>query len=382
MTKVLLSTDIGSDIDDALALLAMINSDMDLRGIYTVNGDVRTRAYIAKHVVDLSGKSIDVAVGEAEPLGGEIRPYSHLEEYHIFDDKYVDKESSEESGKTIYKLIEKVGIKPKGLEDLAEKLSQEKHEIFSIGPMTNIAKLMEKYPEVIKNINRLYIMGCRFADDTLEHNVHFDVPAAIKVLGSDIPITVIPGDLCERYKMPVNQLEQLTTPAGLYVKRMAKGFLAIKTARAFAEDLADMIDKLKFGVNYVKKNPRETKKKEIEIKDKLLVNLDDFYYGALDPEKYFEQYHQLIEHLRNPKFNYSRGDYFARIMGLAIPKDLLIADVYVPFCFLNIDRIKTKRVTVQIGNGGISRRTKENKHTVVTDLDFDHFKDFLRKYLK
>ena len=84
--KILLSTDIGSDIDDALALLGMLNQNLDLEAIYTVNGDVDTRSYIAKHMVDLSGKEIVVARGESQPLLGP-KPYTFYEEYHI-DDKY------------------------------------------------------------------------------------------------------------------------------------------------------------------------------------------------------------------------------------------------------------------------------------------------------
>ena len=46
--KILFSTDIGSDPDDALALLAMLNHpEIDLKGIYTVNGLVDFRSFIA-----------------------------------------------------------------------------------------------------------------------------------------------------------------------------------------------------------------------------------------------------------------------------------------------------------------------------------------------
>ena len=64
--KIILSTDIGSDVDDALSLLAMLNHpEINLEGIYTVNGDVDSRSRIAKHIVDLSGNNISRADQQA-----------------------------------------------------------------------------------------------------------------------------------------------------------------------------------------------------------------------------------------------------------------------------------------------------------------------------
>ena len=50
MAKIILSTDIGSDSDDAIALLAMINQNMPLDSIYCINGQVEYRAAIAKQI--------------------------------------------------------------------------------------------------------------------------------------------------------------------------------------------------------------------------------------------------------------------------------------------------------------------------------------------
>ena len=85
--KVLVSTDIGSDIDDALSILTMFNMGLNVRGIYTVNGDVDSRSYIAKHMVDLYGTGIPVGRGTAESLSGE-KPYSFCEDAYV-DDKFV-----------------------------------------------------------------------------------------------------------------------------------------------------------------------------------------------------------------------------------------------------------------------------------------------------
>ncbi|MCX7018472.1 MAG: nucleoside hydrolase, partial [Candidatus Sumerlaeota bacterium] len=51
--SVFLDTDIGDDIDDALALAMLLNSpEVDLLGISTVHGEVETRSRIAAAMLE------------------------------------------------------------------------------------------------------------------------------------------------------------------------------------------------------------------------------------------------------------------------------------------------------------------------------------------
>ncbi len=403
--KILLSTDIGSDIDDALSILIMFNSGMPLEGIYTVNGDVTTRAYIAKHMVDLSGKNIDVGIGESNPIKEYVKPYSHFEDAYI-DDKFIDDEKSTVFGEIVYKKPKKVGIIANGVENLAKKLSKNKYEVFNIAPLTNIAKLINNYPDVIKNIEHLYIMGCRFSNSKNEHNIRFDSEAAMVVFNSDIPITVIPGDLCEKYKMPIEQLEQLVSPAGKYVKRMALGFIAAKTAKELASadlkefkymfpekfrqnsilDLSTLYkfieDEMHPKTKNLDKIPKEKALELLNSKRKLLVNLDYGYHATFEKEDYFKQYRLLIQHLENPVMGYEYGSQVANILKMLKPKTISIADLYLPYCYLNPRKIKTINGTVLVDFTGMSALGHGEKHTIVTGIDFDHFKEFLNKNVK
>src|SRR5579862_9891614 len=67
---ILLDTDIGTDIDDAYALvLAAASPELDLRAVTTVNHDVELRARIAKSLLRRLGRDdIPVAVGEQGSL--------------------------------------------------------------------------------------------------------------------------------------------------------------------------------------------------------------------------------------------------------------------------------------------------------------------------
>ena len=67
---VLLDTDIGDDIDDALALaLALRSPEIELQGVTTVFGDTRLRARLAQHLLRVFGRDdIPAAAGISTPL--------------------------------------------------------------------------------------------------------------------------------------------------------------------------------------------------------------------------------------------------------------------------------------------------------------------------
>ena len=67
---VLLDTDVGTDVDDALAMALLLASpELDLRALTTVSGDARLRARIAKKLLTLAGQSnVPVAAGVQVPV--------------------------------------------------------------------------------------------------------------------------------------------------------------------------------------------------------------------------------------------------------------------------------------------------------------------------
>ena len=70
MIKVWIDTDVGGDIDDALALLlAMSSQQLEIIGVSTVYENTLARAKIAKTLLSLGGKEgVPVYVGEGTPL--------------------------------------------------------------------------------------------------------------------------------------------------------------------------------------------------------------------------------------------------------------------------------------------------------------------------
>ena len=70
----ILDSDIGSDIDDAMALLLCLRlKEFPLIAIITVYNNVELRARIAKKMLMLENKIIPVGIGIGDPLDEELR---------------------------------------------------------------------------------------------------------------------------------------------------------------------------------------------------------------------------------------------------------------------------------------------------------------------
>jgi purine nucleosidase len=68
-TKILLDTDIGSDIDDAVCLAYLLaNQECELLGITTVSGEADRRAQMASALCAVAGKKVPIFPGREEPL--------------------------------------------------------------------------------------------------------------------------------------------------------------------------------------------------------------------------------------------------------------------------------------------------------------------------
>lgn len=176
MHKVILDTDIGTDVDDALALAVLLGSkEIDLIGITTVYGDVRLRSTIAMHICSLVNRPIPTYLGESKPIsdrevwmsGSEGKNYTNLTSF------------SPESKSAVEYLVQTINPNPNAI------------EIVAIGPLTNIARAIESSPDFTNNVKRIWVMGGDFSQAKVEHNFKCDIAAAKIVLESQIPISIL-----------------------------------------------------------------------------------------------------------------------------------------------------------------------------------------------
>lgn len=77
MEKVLFDTDIGTDIDDALALAYLLcQPECDLLGVTTVSGDVTARAKLVSAVCKRAGRNLPIYPGCSDSIATPIGSYS------------------------------------------------------------------------------------------------------------------------------------------------------------------------------------------------------------------------------------------------------------------------------------------------------------------
>jgi inosine-uridine nucleoside N-ribohydrolase len=143
-TKVLLDTDIGSDIDDAVALAWLLaNPDCELLGITTVTGEARIRAQLASVLCRAAGKRIPIFPGAEAPLLIGQRQKQAPQAAAL--ERWSHEESFPEGGA--------VGF-------LRETIRAHPGEVvlLTIGPLTNIALLFALDPDIPGLLKGLMMM--------------------------------------------------------------------------------------------------------------------------------------------------------------------------------------------------------------------------------
>lgn len=193
--QVILDTDIGTDVDDILALGFLLGSpdEIDLIGVTTVYADVQLRARMVRKVLALRGgrvADIPVHAGIGTPLmnidpiywpGHEGIGLLSTED-HAAPDLPID---------AVDYLVETVLANPGEITLLA------------IGPLTNVAAAVLRHPDFASSLKHLMIMGGKVdmsfaAWGPGEHNIKCDPEAAAIVFKSGATISVVPLDVTLR----------------------------------------------------------------------------------------------------------------------------------------------------------------------------------------
>ncbi len=148
--KVLLDTDIGSDIDDAVCLAyLLLQPSCELLGITTVTGESDRRAMIASAICTAASRRIPIFPGAQEPL--------------IFPQK----QNTAPQAAAIHKWDHAEDF-PRGeaVAFMRETIRENPGEItlLTIGPLTNIALLFKVDPAIPDMLEGMVSMCGRFTD--------------------------------------------------------------------------------------------------------------------------------------------------------------------------------------------------------------------------
>lgn len=202
--RMILDTDIGTDVDDALALaFALRHPDIDLVAVTTVADDVVRRARIALELLRLAGRDdVEVApgVGWTEPPAGRTSSLGHEGEGLLHADG------------------EPPAFPRDGVSLLLEESARSSVEIATVGMQSNIAAALERDPGFADRIGRLDVMGGVFAPIRLgrgelppstDHNLMVDPGASIRALNAGIPTTYVPLDVTVHAPLRRTHLDRL-----------------------------------------------------------------------------------------------------------------------------------------------------------------------------
>lgn len=149
-TKIILDTDIGTDIDDAVCLAYLLaQPECELLGITTVTGEVEKRAMMASAQCKVAGKQVPIFPGADTPLLIEQR--QPLAQQAAALDRW-----------------EHDTLFPKGqaVEFLRQTIHRHPGEItlLTVGPLTNIALLFKADPEIPHLLKSLVLMCGKFTN--------------------------------------------------------------------------------------------------------------------------------------------------------------------------------------------------------------------------
>jgi len=193
---IIFDTDIGDDIDDALALaLALQSPELEVRAVTTVSDDTEGRARLAWKELGLYGRhDVPLGIGAPEPFLGPIHT-GRAPQFSVLTD-----------ADTLPPAIHR-----RAFELIIETLlaSPRKITLVPVGPLTNIALALKGEPRVKDKIERIVLMGGAFDLLRAEYNVERDHVAAEIVFRSGVPITAVGLDVTMRCRLAAADMERL-----------------------------------------------------------------------------------------------------------------------------------------------------------------------------
>lgn len=208
-----IDTDIGTDVDDALALmLALASPEVDLIGVTIVDGDVDLRARMAARLLGMAGRAdVPVFKGLRRPLGpGRMPTMRGHEGRGLLDVPYGGPEATIHDTPAPDWLISESRRRP--------------FHLAAIGPYTNVAAAIQRDSDFAVRLRHVTVMGGMVHEEHfspewrqffahlgesgawIDHNTASDPAAALIVAKSGVPMTWVTAELT--FHLPL-------TPSGL-----------------------------------------------------------------------------------------------------------------------------------------------------------------------
>ena len=180
--KILLDTDIGSDIDDAWALgLLVASPHVELVGVTITDGNTPARAKVACKLLHVTGRD-DVPVA----VGRETEPPDQVDYQFTWAEDFSAKRPVPQSAADF--IVETLRKQPGQI------------TLVAVGPLQNVADALRKEPALGRLAKRIVLMSGSVgpnawsSTEVAEWNVKRAVKDAQLVYGAGLPLTIVPLD--------------------------------------------------------------------------------------------------------------------------------------------------------------------------------------------
>mgnify|MGYP000859425328 CR=1 FL=1 len=208
--KIIIDTDIGDDIDDALAISFALNSpELEVIGITTVFRNTDIRAKMAANLLKQAGRDIPVYAGCGQPI------------INREDDSQIPCQYSRDMDEFIYSK------ETHAVDYIINKIMNSSNDIslVPIGPLTNIAMAILKCPEIKTKLKEIVLMGGCFYSHFNEWNIVCDPEAARIVFEAGIPIKAVGLDVTLKCRLNENDLAMIDksySPVAKFLSELIK----------------------------------------------------------------------------------------------------------------------------------------------------------------
>lgn len=211
-TRIIIDTDIGDDVDDALAIaLALRSPEIEVLGITTVYKNVEMRTQLVLDLLQVyQADDIPVSTGFGQPIRYAVDD-SMLPHQCRFLDRRLPLNCDKDA---VEFIIEMVRENP----DVV---------IVPIGPFTNIGMAVKLAPELMRG-TRIVAMGGAFSAVYPEYNILCDPEAANIVINSHAKVEMIGLDVttkCVLAKEDERLILEQTDPKAAYLSRLTQVWL-------------------------------------------------------------------------------------------------------------------------------------------------------------
>jgi inosine-uridine nucleoside N-ribohydrolase len=211
--KVIIDCDVG--VDDALALILAFHSpELEVKAVTGVNGNVPLETVftnIQKVLSLIQPKHIPlIAKGADQPLKGQALYAHSVHGKSGLGEAKIDLRK----GKEWWKVF------PGSASELITKIAHEfpgELTLIATGPLTNLALGLKKNMKGIKKLKEIVMMGGTLrtkgnVTPYAEFNIYVDPLAAKIVLGSGLPITLVPLDVTHQVCLTPSLIEERIRP--------------------------------------------------------------------------------------------------------------------------------------------------------------------------